>query len=172
MARLFYALSLPAKTRNAICAWRERLPLGNPRWSQGGNLHLTLSFLGEQAEEKLPQLLSCAAGLEARDFRLELKELHYWRHADVLVLSPRDTPEALTRLVEALQTNLAAAGIGHDRKSFRPHVTLARHCRLDEDLDLQALAPKRAFGFQAREFGLYESRDGRYTPLAQWRLST
>lgn len=172
MARLFFALALPPETRARLCAWRAGLPLGNPRWSRGENLHLTLSFLGEQEAAQLPRLLACAEGLRCPGFTVSLEELHYWKHADVLVLSPRETPEGLLGLVAALQERLDAAGIAHDRKAFRPHVTLARHCSLGDSPELDALAPRRAFVWQAREFGLYQSLQGKYLPLASWPLSS
>ncbi|HEY6808161.1 MAG TPA: 2'-5' RNA ligase family protein, partial [Gemmatimonadales bacterium] len=56
--RLFVALDIPADTREAV--WRAAAPLrarAYPvRWAAPDRLHLTLKFLGDVSDARLPEL--------------------------------------------------------------------------------------------------------------------
>jgi len=55
--RLFVAISLPEPVRREMevlqAAWRAELPPKSVRWTHGGQLHLTLKFLGDVASDRV-----------------------------------------------------------------------------------------------------------------------
>lgn len=162
--RLFYAIPIDERLGQAIAAWRRKLPLEGARPSPLSHLHLTLKFLGATDEARLPELLAVGARIAADPFTLKLDSVSLWRHAGVLVLEAQRIPPPLTALVHALEEELAALGYARESRPYRPHVTLARHCRSP------VAAPPASFSVKARRFSLYESRDGQYLPLGTWPL--
>ncbi|MCY1451497.1 RNA 2',3'-cyclic phosphodiesterase [compost metagenome] len=89
-----------------------------------------------------------------------------WRPAKALVLVPTQPPAALRQLAYALQQAMLPLGFTDAPREYRPHLTLAR--------DYHGPVPEAQiaadFILRARHFTLYESRRGRYLPLAQWPL--
>ncbi|MBW1877497.1 MAG: RNA 2',3'-cyclic phosphodiesterase, partial [Deltaproteobacteria bacterium] len=62
MLRLFAALELPASLRDALTLLQEpHRPRGDVRWARPGTLHLTLKFLGDTAEEAVPDVTTALA---------------------------------------------------------------------------------------------------------------
>jgi len=91
-------------------------------------IHLTLAFLGEVAEERLPQLLRCAAELRLPSFALAIDTLACWERQHLLWAGCSRISEPLLLLVEALRAALAKAGFAADagRSGFTPHLSLVR----------------------------------------------
>lgn len=134
------------------------------------NLHVTVAFLGEVAERRLPDVLACAGRIaDPQRFVVQFERVEVWTGPRVLCLTAAVVPPALLQLFERLRANLAADGFGLPRETYRPHVTLARHAR----------GPYSAFiepvGWPVREFVLAESRRDRagseYTVVARWPLA-
>lgn len=165
--RLFFAIACPTGSAALIENWRNSLGLdGQP--VRAANLHVTLAFIGQQPSEKLPLIAQLAESVKAECFTLELDHLGYWSAGGILHLAPNKPPEALLYLAEQLQQALICAGITVDQGQYRPHLTLARHCR-------QAIAVSApVFSWNVEEFGLYlsqhEADQISYKPLAIWRL--
>ncbi|NIF28452.1 RNA 2',3'-cyclic phosphodiesterase [Pantoea sp. Tr-811] len=167
--RLFFALPVSDAQRRAVAQWRRGLSLRSGKPVPSENFHLTLLFLGDVDAAQVPAI--CAAvdnlTLPGRAIRLLLDRLNAWQRAGALVLEPQETPLALRQLVYALQQALLPMGFAEQGRDYRPHLTLSR--------DFRGQAPESAqapdFHFSARHFTLYESRKGRYWPLAQWPLA-
>ncbi|MCW2968292.1 MAG: thpR, partial [Solirubrobacteraceae bacterium] len=62
--RLFAALELPGDVRAALAAWGARAGGREPavRLVSGESLHVTLVFLGEQAEKDMPAIAAAVVG--------------------------------------------------------------------------------------------------------------
>lgn len=164
--RLFFALDCAPAQRRAIAQWRSELGAGLGRPVPSANFHLTLMFVGNVATAQLPSILAAAAGVKSPGGALtvELDRLEVWRSAKALVLAPSETPLALRQLVYALQQALLPLGFVEAPRDYRAHLTLAR--------DYRGAVPEAMvaadFVIRARHFTLFESRKGRYWPLAQW----
>lgn len=95
-------------------------------------LHLTLAFLGEVAEGRLPELRAALAPVRGEAFRLTIDRLGYWPHNRIVWGGCPATPPALARLVADLRAVLAAAGFLPGTGAaglvppFVPHLTLLR----------------------------------------------
>lgn len=164
--RLFFALPCPAPVAHAVAAWRDRLQLPGKAVA-AENLHLTLAVLGAQPRSRLDELKAIAAGIRGQAFELHLDRLGHWR-AGLLHLLPSRPPEALLDLECSLRERLLQAGYELESRTFRPHLTLARHSSPPSG------TVRPDFHWQAERFALYLSesdREGtRYRSLAHWPL--
>lgn len=90
---------------------------------------MTLAFLGMQESELVPRVREVASGLAFPRCELRLDRIGRFRRAGVLWLGGSEPPEALVAFQQTLVDALLAAGIGHDRKPWKPHLTLYRKMR-------------------------------------------
>ncbi len=179
--RLFLALELPDLLRRALSELQDRLRRSEEgwRWVRPEGLHVTLRFLGEVAEERVPALspLWSTAAAAAVATEIEVGGLG--------TFPPRGRPRvlwvglhdgsggSLADLAVALEDAARTAGFSPEERAFAPHLTLARAA--------SGAAPHRpraevgALGtFPAREVTLFRSVPGRggavYTALARYPL--
>jgi 2'-5' RNA ligase len=180
--RLFTGIDLPDQTRERL----ERLlmhlrPAAHLKWSPVYNLHLTLKFIGEWPEEKLPQLEEALRAIPPREpIPAEVKGLgwHPNAHHPRVFWVALHGGEPLDALVRDTDTALAPLGIAKEDRAFSAHLTLAR---IKDPVPLQALRNAIAqlesveFGsFVADRFHLYRSQPGSagsiYTKLSEYRF--
>lgn len=127
MLRLFFALWPDPATRDVLAATAGSLRrICGGRAPPADNLHLTLAFLGDVPETRLPELAGLAAALVTEPFVLELDCIGYWRQQRLVWAGPRSCPRALAALAAVLGDGLRAHGFRSERRSFKPHVTLLR----------------------------------------------
>ena len=126
MPRLFVALSLPDAIKHAL----EPLAsgLGDVRWMEPDQQHLTLSFLGEidnGADQDVAEALALVPGLP---FELRLKGIgHFPLRGEPRVLWVGvEKSQELQRLKRRVDRALKAVGLAPDPRKYAPHVTIAR----------------------------------------------
>jgi len=125
MARLFFALWPDASARRRLTALARTLyGACGGRIVPAGRLHLTLAFLGEVPEARLPELCAVAERVSGRAGPLQLDRLGRWR--DIVWAGCLEPPAHLLQLVAALRQQLGAAGFAVDEPPFSPHLTLLR----------------------------------------------
>ena len=97
------------------------------RRMRGDTLHITLAFLGEVAESRLPLIGEAMATLQAGRFRLRIDTSGYWAHNRIVWAGCRAWPAQLDGLVGDIRCALADAGLPFAAENaFFPHVTLLR----------------------------------------------
>lgn len=110
---------------------KEQTISGN--FSRRENLHLTLAFLGEVPEnqiKKIGKIMEHAAG---KSFLLELEKLGKFQgRGEALYWVGAARSRELLSLQGRLIRNLKAEGFSPDEKPFKPHITLARRCRMKD----------------------------------------
>lgn len=130
--RLFIALNLPAKQRKQI--HEAASPLRNNelpvRWLAPETYHLTLKFLGEVRQEKLPKIEEVVQRVAdtTRAFSLEIGGFGAFptiRRPRVLWIGVEPTP-ALRCLKQDLEWGLTDYGFERETRAFHPHITLGR----------------------------------------------
>lgn len=132
--RCFIALELPDGLLGETVALSRTLArtLGG-RFVAYENLHVTLAFLGEIGEAQAAAAISALDGVcgGRAPVMLAPEGLGSFGKPSnaTLWLGLAKTPE-LTGLVKDLEAALDDRGLSYDRRSFVPHVTLARHVRL------------------------------------------
>ena len=166
--RLFFGLSLPDEVRKAThgCAMDAQRTIPG-RYALSENHHITLAFLGDVPPERLAdaqRVLEGCASFPAP--RLTLDGFSHFGRAEngILILRVKSEP-ALDTLHEVLVAALEADGLPADKGPFSPHITLARHACVREQLPS---CPAVSFTVdQAHVF--LSARNGenvlRYTPL-------
>ena len=131
--RLFIALSVPDAARQRLAGIQRvvrelDLPL---RTTRPTGLHLTLVFLGETREERVPEIRAAmdAAGEVVPPFPIALGELGVFpnlRRPRVLWAGLSEGVSTLALLHTRLAERLGTRGLVTEERAFRPHVTLAR----------------------------------------------
>jgi RNA 2',3'-cyclic 3'-phosphodiesterase len=131
--RLFTAVELPGEVKDGLLPILRECSLKFPaaKWVDPSQLHLTLRFLGDQEEGKLPALLDVlrAEGKKQRPFPIELGGLGTFPGAAkpaVLFVPVLQGAESLEALARDMGEGLRRAGIAFDDRDFRAHVTLGR----------------------------------------------
>lgn len=173
--RIFFGLSLAGGARSAVesLSLRSRAILPG-RYVLPGNHHLTLAFLGDVPEARLPEardvLTRCAAAFPAPDIAVCGADFFGSAANAILVLRAESRP-GLASLHDALLASLESAALPFSPGPFTPHITLARHVRTEpaalERLSRMARdvpafhAPRAHLFLSARD----ETGVLRYTPL-------
>lgn len=160
--RLFFAIPCSASVSERLVTWSVRnCPDGSAL--HPNDLHVTLAFLGSQPAEHVPVLHRLAASLPLPALTIELGTAQRW--SDLLVLLPRQVPDALLTFQKELSSRLHALGVAMDTRPYRPHLTLMR--RLPSKIAPPSPPP---FSWSVREWGLFRSHQQvpRYQCLASW----
>jgi 2'-5' RNA ligase len=165
--RLFFALVPDDRVRRQVRDIQQRLQVSG-RAVSPPNLHVTLAFLGMQDAAVVPEVCAVAAGLSFPSCRVVLDHLGQFGRGRVLWLGAGTLPEPLLELQQSLVQALTAAGIGHDPKPWKFHLTLYRRLRNPPP----TLGPV-AIQWALRGFELIESVGSKngveYHSIAQWK---
>ncbi|QOX77552.1 RNA 2',3'-cyclic phosphodiesterase [Trichlorobacter lovleyi] len=140
--RLFVAIELPEVVQQQLSLLHEELP--GVRWVRPEQLHLTLAFLGELAEQQLGLLGKALEGVSFEPFTLRFEQLGCFpdqRHPRVVWIGLQSNP-ALQQLARQVQAAAMACGIMLEQRPFTPHITLAR-CKQVNPQQVAALLLKQ-----------------------------
>lgn len=146
------------------------------RWVQEENLHLTLQFLGETAEEKrilLTERLKAHVWRERHTVLLDdLVAFPQFSKARVAGIGKISETTELHRLQKEVEGMVAACGFELERRDFTPHITLVRFTYAQNCNFLKLRIP--AIEFFVEEVCLYESVLGphgsEYSILERFKL--
>jgi len=99
------------------------------RATRRDTIHLTLAFLGNVPEVRLPELSIAAAAVCVDPFAISLDQLGFWSHNHLLWAGCQTSVAPLDELFGQLRLALTRAGfrVGGEGRDFAPHVTLVRH---------------------------------------------
>jgi len=168
--RVFFALWPDAATRSALDQLgRDMHALCGGRRTRAESIHLTLAFLGEVEETRVAELQAMAAQLQSGACDFELSRLGWWRQNRIAWVAPESVPQALTDLVNELQSQLQTAGYKRDTRAYLPHVTLLRNADCPEPL-----ATMQPMQWAVRDFVLVKSIMTEHGPayeiIGRWPL--
>ncbi len=133
MVRSFVRLGIGADVRHRMAEVQQRLQAAKAsvRWVAAENLHVTLKFLGDIAEDRVSEVLDalgraaenvepfamCAGGLGA---------FPNLRRPRVVWAGVGDGAEQATKLAEAVERELRSLGFQREKRPFSAHITLGR----------------------------------------------
>lgn len=174
LARLFFALwpPLALATELHIRAINLASQCGG-RVMRCDTLHLTLAFLGEVRNERIPRIRVAADQLDGRSFPLLIDQLGFWPHNRILWAGSA----TISRQAEELAANLAMA-LKHfaewptrkEARPFVPHLTLIRNVAESTPV----LPPLPPLSWQCDRFVLVRSQRSNhgadYKTIGEWRL--
>ena len=182
--RLFVALEIPPTVRQNLATLLNsfRAVTKEPRWVRAANLHVTLKFLGEVAEEKVDAIHNALGGIPSdKAVALEFRGLGFFpneKHPRVFWAGMEASPNLKT-LAADIEGAMEKLGIPREKREFSPHLTLARfeRPRLPNALcKLIADNQQRAFGsLDTNEFRLIQSKlkpaGAEYTTVATFQFA-
>jgi 2'-5' RNA ligase len=147
MFRLFVAIDLPADVKARLLPLCGGLP--GARWVDGGQLHLTLRFIGEVDGGVRREIEGALAEVQAASFTLALQGVGHFppRGQPRVVWVGVEKSSPLNHLHGRVETALAVAGVERDGRKFSPHITLAR----------LTATPATRVGRYLEEFGLFRT---------------
>jgi len=165
--RLFFALWPDNRQRdrlrdviNSVAKTVEGRAVDRRSW------HVTLPFIGEFEEDRIPELQALAGRIEVAPFRLGFDRLEFWARPKVACLVAATVPTELDSLVASLNSVLQEFGVEPEDRTYRPHITVVRNARtfVTERLTQRATT-------EWSSFELMESQSGpggvSYIPLKQ-----
>jgi 2'-5' RNA ligase len=159
--RAFVAITLPDATRAALAsasaAFRDAAPeWAGEKWVPEENLHVTLEFIGQLADENVPTALNALelACTRLRPFTLSVRDVVAkpgGKHPRMLWARFADGIEPSRELYSRISAELAEAiSLEPEKRPYTPHVTLVRfrvprrvpdHALEASDAVLEAAAP-------------------------------
>ncbi len=160
--RLFIALSAPENARQALEMTQRVLRRQGVRgrFTLPDDLHMTLTFLGD-GKEPAP-VIEVMRGIEPARTELVFDRLTMFGNILVALFRSDDAAQGYVR---ALRKALDEAGIGFDRKAFRPHITLCRDAAFPSSLKLEACGdPLRGVGIPTQQVHLMRTAPQGKTP--------
>ena len=130
--RLFLAINFPETVRREIATATASLRESAPElgWIAEDRMHLTLKFLGEQAESRVDALAAAMARTVAQHRELNMAvggmgAFPNFRRARVVWMGVSPDPR-LELLHHDVEVAFEAVGCELEGRPFRPHLTLAR----------------------------------------------
>ncbi|MGI9237098.1 MAG: RNA 2',3'-cyclic phosphodiesterase [Woeseiaceae bacterium] len=130
------------------------------------NWHITLAWIGDYSERQIPALLARAGEIQVEPFRLSFDRLEFWARPKVACMVGATVPAELQALNLALHALMQDIGVAPEDRTYRPHITVARHAR---SFTTERLTQR--VGTEWSSFELVESLPGpgevRYRPLKQ-----
>ncbi|UCE22078.1 MAG: RNA 2',3'-cyclic phosphodiesterase [Candidatus Aminicenantes bacterium] len=134
--RTFIAINLDQEIKKALLQFVTELDACNPegrgiRWVRPEGMHLTLKFLGEIGEEKVPVIESALKGISEKHvpFPLRVKGTGSFppksKTPRVLWVAIEEV-ENLKRLQFDMEKEMEGLGFPRERRTFHPHLTLGR----------------------------------------------
>jgi 2'-5' RNA ligase len=177
MIRLFAALAVPPEIGRALQA--RQFGIDGARWRPLEALHITLRFFGELRQDVARDLDAELMGVGGRPFAIRLEGAGAFGDGsdlNAVWAGVSDSPE-LRRLAEACETAARRAGLKPEKRTYRPHVTLA-YLRHPDPTHvaawIQANNLLKSPEIAVDRFGLYSSHLGNevshYRLEAEYRL--
>jgi 2'-5' RNA ligase len=161
MHRLFVAIRPPRDIRDLLLGLMGRIP--KARWQDEEQLHLTLRFIGEVDGHRAEDVAAALSSLHHQRFDIAVSGIGSFERrgkgALWAGLAPHDELKALHKKVDQA---CLRAGIEPDKRTYHPHITLAR---LNRDTGPVAPFVEQWAGLSSAPFSveticLYESRLG------------
>jgi 2'-5' RNA ligase len=131
--RTFLALDLDEGVRRKLAALQRELDAAGAvvRWTQSDQIHVTMKFLGDVADEDLAQVCAiaqeAAAEVEAFDFAVAgVVSSPPDGHMRMVWVNIQDPTGLMAELNRRLEEAYSAMGFKAENRRFHPHLTLGR----------------------------------------------
>jgi RNA 2',3'-cyclic 3'-phosphodiesterase len=139
--RLFLAINFPFQFKRQLAEMQKGLKpgIGNIKWVEEENFHITLKFLGEVPVNALGEIVDAIKkGIGSTDpFYITLNRLGVFPNphkVKVIWLGVEEGNKPLCNLFKNIDTQLEGLGFNKEH-GYKPHLTLGR-CRLPHFIDI------------------------------------
>lgn len=162
--RLFIGVDLPAEIKQSLIEFQSELRLlgVNGSFKSQDNFHITLEFLGELDDSKVPTINEALlrAASNNKPFALDIVGIGAFpsfKRPHTLWTGVNGSLIELNKLRDELHRELKRESFELEERKFKPHITLASRPK-SEAVDFSALQAKKFGEFLVTEVILYESR--------------
>ena len=172
--RLFIGIPLPPQYQEMLGSirkeWEKRFK-SKLSWTRPDNWHLTIKFLGEVKDDKLPELEKFIKELDFECFSIEGSGVGFFSSKGeyrVIWLGLKKDVQSLIGLAVKIDYGLNILGFEKEKRPFRGHLTLARIRRFyktDPWTEMAEHVGNREWPvFEVKEVVLWQSILGRSGP--------
>lgn len=141
--RLFIGITFQEEVNREIRSFSDKLKEQSlkGKFTSEGNIHLTLVFLGETEEDKLPEIDACLKSIFVEPFAIKIGGLGMFekKGGDIYWMAVKRSRE-LSELQKKLEQELTSRGFKLENKPFVPHLTLGRNISMGESFELSKAA--------------------------------
>ncbi len=132
--RLFIAITLSENSKNLLARKRNIIKNDikqNLKWVKVENWHLTLKFLGETREDKIPEIKEILRETSLNYYKFPIKfdglnAFPGFKHPKVIFFDIKKGKNNLIKIHREIDASLAQIGFEQENKKYTPHLTLAR----------------------------------------------
>ena len=141
--RLFISINFEENVKNAIQdvinEMKEYSIQG--KFVNDEHMHLTLEFLGEVPPEKVRKIKGAIDEVHFEPFTMNLSKIGYFkrREGNIYWLGIENN-EMLLKIQSKLHELLIKQGFELEDRSYKPHITIGRKVKLQDNVDLQKLS--------------------------------
>jgi len=163
MQRLFISVNCGDKIKKQILSVQETIKTQSVKgnFSLPENLHLTLVFIGETPEDKIPLITSAieeALKSPPDSFTLAFSAVGCFKHANKelwwIGTDNNDTSlDILKEIRRRITDGLFSKGVNFDNRPFNPHITLGREIKHNSPI----IVPKQEIFFPVNRISLMKS---------------
>jgi 2'-5' RNA ligase len=145
--RLFTAITLPSKVKRALASTTNRLKkeIDYGKFSDSSNYHITLVFMGDIDESKLPTIHKIMDDTASNfpPLCLSAEDIGYFekRNRKILYYNVSGHLNALSKMQHYLYQNIHAEGLCRAENSYTPHITFARNVKCDNIFEVENSLP-------------------------------
>ena len=138
--RLFVAINFNNETRSRLLTLRDELRDKSQygRFSEPGNLHLTLAFIGEVSPKKVDKIKAIMDTVTFAPFAATIDRLGTFTRGTLWWAGLRED-KPLMDLQREVEHKLALCGFETDDRKYNPHITLG--CEVVTDVNPWAIEP-------------------------------
>jgi 2'-5' RNA ligase len=127
MIRTFIAVDLPDSFIETIAEIQQELK-GNIKLVDPKQVHITMKFLGDVPEKKIPKIEDALSSINSEPFTAKVHGVGAFpkpSYARVIYIGA-DPAETFTELYAEVESALTPLGFKREKRQFTPHATLAR----------------------------------------------
>ena len=185
--RLFLAVEIPEEVRRHLDRVRDALRdpadlTESVSWVKRENWHITVKFLGEVPDAKIPRLTAALSEVKFEPMELFADRMLYFpKRGPVRVIAVGIGGDAgrLNQLYDRIEEKCQKVGFTKENRPYSAHITFGRSRHGERGNELMSLRSERLAyhfpgpSFHAGEFVLMQSelhpQGSRYTPIAHFR---
>jgi 2'-5' RNA ligase len=163
MQRLFISVNCDNKVKNQLLSVQEKIKAQSIKGSftLPENLHLTLVFLGETPEDKIPLISSVIDGAlnpPVAPFSLVFSTIGCFKHSkkELWWIGTEHNNmhlNILKTIRQRIAENLLSKGVNFDNRPLNPHITLGREIKHTSPI----IIPKQEIIFPVNRISLMKS---------------
>lgn len=132
--RAFIALEVTEEIRRRADVLEKSFQIDGLTLVKRDAMHITMQFLGEVSVQQAERAVDSLKKISFRPFKVKLSGVSYFtpRLIRVIFVEVSQGGKELIELYTKIGNALNAAGIGYERESYKPHLTIARVKRVKE----------------------------------------